>query len=163
MAAIIRAFLKITRLLRHLVGDMGKTDNGRLLRFGKVYSDPHLSGGGLGHLQLTHPLGVLFFITDLRVKRVHALMHNHSLAVDLVGAITAEFEGGALGTIGGTGNLGGSNGRCVHAVAACTACSTRAICPMFDPRFAIVQRSRLGQQVARLVHVHSTPLTQKCR
>jgi len=111
VAAIIRAFLKITRLLRHLVGDMGKTDNGRLLRFGKVYSDPHLSGGGLGHLQLTHPLGVLFFITDLRVKRVHALMHNHSLAVDLVGAITAEFEGGALGTIGGTGNLGGSNGR----------------------------------------------------
>jgi predicted dehydrogenase len=78
---------------------------------GKVYSDPALSGGGLGHLQLTHPLGVLFFITDLRVKRVHALMHQHGLAVDLVGAITAEFEGGALGTIGGTGNLGGGNGR----------------------------------------------------
>ncbi len=78
---------------------------------GKVYSDPALSGGGLGHLQLTHTLGVLFFITDLRVKRVHALMHQHGLAVDLVGAITAEFEGGALGTVGGTGNLGGGNGR----------------------------------------------------
>jgi predicted dehydrogenase len=78
---------------------------------GKVYSDPALSGGGLGHLQLTHTLGVLFFITNLRVKRVHALMHQHGLAVDLVGAITAEFEGGALGTIGGTGNLGGGNGR----------------------------------------------------
>ena len=78
---------------------------------GKVYSDPALSGGGLGHLQLTHTLGVLFFITALRVKRVHALMHQHGLAVDLVGAITAEFEGGALGTIGGTGNLGGGNGR----------------------------------------------------
>lgn len=78
---------------------------------GKVYSDPLLSGGGLGHLQLTHPLGVLFFVTDLRVKRVHALMQQHGLAVDLVGAITAEFEGGALGTIGGTGNLGGGNGR----------------------------------------------------
>lgn len=78
---------------------------------GKVYSDPALSGGGLGHLQLTHTLGVLFFITDLRVKRVHALMQQHGLAVDLVGAITAEFEGGALGTIGGTGNLGGGDGR----------------------------------------------------
>lgn len=78
---------------------------------GKVYSDPLLSGGGWGHLQLTHPLGVLFFVTDLRVKRVHALMHQHGLAVDLVGAITAEFEGGALGAIGGTGNLGGGNGR----------------------------------------------------
>ncbi|MEZ4734585.1 MAG: Gfo/Idh/MocA family oxidoreductase [Caldilineaceae bacterium] len=78
---------------------------------GKVYSDPKLSGGGLGHLQLTHPLGLLFFVTDLRISRVHALMHHHGLAVDLVGAITAEFEGGALGTIGGTGNLGGGNGR----------------------------------------------------
>lgn len=78
---------------------------------GKVYSDPLLSGGGLGHLQLTHPLGVLFFVTGLRVKRVHALMPQHGLAVDLVAAITAEFEGGAVGTVGGTGNLGGGNGR----------------------------------------------------
>lgn len=78
---------------------------------GKVYSDPALSGGGLGHLQLTHPLGVLFFVTGLRVKRVHALMPHHGLAVDLVGAITAEFEGGAVGTVGGTGNLGGGSGR----------------------------------------------------
>lgn len=78
---------------------------------GKVYSDPVLSGGGLGHLQLTHPLGVLFFITDLRIKRVHALMPQHGLAVDLVAAIMAEFEGGAVGTVGGTGNLGGGNGR----------------------------------------------------
>ncbi|MEZ4869792.1 MAG: Gfo/Idh/MocA family oxidoreductase [Caldilineaceae bacterium] len=78
---------------------------------GKVYSDPILSGGGWGHLQLTHPLGLLFFITNLRVSRVHALMHKHGLAVDLVGAITAEFEGGALGSIGGTGNLGGGGGR----------------------------------------------------
>lgn len=78
---------------------------------GKVYSDPALSGGGLGHLQLTHPLGVLFFVTDLRVKRVHALMPQHGLAVDLVAAIIAEFEDGAVGTVGGTGNLGGGNGR----------------------------------------------------
>lgn len=78
---------------------------------GKVYSDPALSGGGLGHLQLTHPLGVLFFVTGLRVKRVHALMPHHGLAVDLVGAITAEFEDGAVGTVGGTGNLGGGRGR----------------------------------------------------
>lgn len=78
---------------------------------GKVYSDPALSGGGLGHLQLTHPLGLLFFITDLRVKRVHALLPQHGLAVDLVAAITAEFEDGAVGTVGGSGNLGGGNGR----------------------------------------------------
>ncbi len=78
---------------------------------GKVYSDPALSGGGFGHLQLTHPLGVLFFVTELRVQRVHALMSKHGLAVDLVNAVTVEFEAGALGTVGGTGNLGGGSGR----------------------------------------------------
>ena len=78
---------------------------------GKVYSDPLLSGGGMGHLQMTHPLGLLFFITGLPIQRVHALMQNHGLAVDLVNAFTVEFENGALGSIGGTGNLGGGNGR----------------------------------------------------
>lgn len=78
---------------------------------GKVYSDPALSGGGMGHLQMTHPLGLLFFITGLPIRRVHALMHNHGLAVDLVNAFTVEFANGALGAMGGTGNLGGANGR----------------------------------------------------
>ena len=78
---------------------------------GKVYSDPVLSGGGMGHLQMTHPLGLLFFITGLPIRRVHALMQSHGLAVDLVNAFMVEFEHGALGSIGGTGNLGGGNGR----------------------------------------------------
>lgn len=78
---------------------------------GKVYSDPALSGGGMGHLQMTHPLGLLFFITGLPIRRVHALMSSHGLAVDLVNAIAVEFENGALGSVGGTGNLGGGNGR----------------------------------------------------
>lgn len=78
---------------------------------GAVYSDPLLSGGGHGHLQMTHPLGLLFFTTGLRIQRVHALMHNHGLVVDIVDAMTVAFEGGALGSIGGTGNLGGGNGR----------------------------------------------------
>jgi predicted dehydrogenase len=71
---------------------------------GAVYSQPHLSGGGMGHLQITHSAGLMFFITQLRARRVHALMRNHDLPLDLVDAITVEFEGGALGTIGGTGN-----------------------------------------------------------
>lgn len=78
---------------------------------GKVYSDPLLSGGGMGHLQMTHPLGLLFFITGLPIRRIHALMQNHGLAVDLVNAFTVEFANGALGSIGGIGNLGGGNGR----------------------------------------------------
>jgi len=78
---------------------------------GKVYSDPALSGGGMGHLQMTHPLGLLFYITGLPIRRVHALMSSHGLAVDLVNAFAVEFENGALGSMGGTGNLGGGNGR----------------------------------------------------
>jgi hypothetical protein len=46
----------------------------------------------------------MFFVTQLRARRVHALMHNHELPLDLVDAIMVEFEGGALGTVGGTGN-----------------------------------------------------------
>ena len=71
---------------------------------GAVYSQPHLSGGGMGHLQITHSAGLMFFITQLRARRVHALMRNHGLPLDLVDTITVEFEGGALGNVGGTGN-----------------------------------------------------------
>jgi len=71
---------------------------------GAVYSQPHLSGGGMGHLQITHSAGLLFFITGLRARRVLGLMNNHGLALDLVDAMTVEFEGGALGVVSGTGN-----------------------------------------------------------
>ncbi len=76
---------------------------------GSVYSQPSLSGGGEGHLQITHSAGLMFFTTQLRPKRVHALMHNHGLALDLVDVMMLEFEGGGLGSVGGTGN--GSSGR----------------------------------------------------
>ena len=74
---------------------------------GDVYAKSELSGGGHGHLQMTHPLGLLFFVSGLRMKNVHARMSNHGLPVDLVDAMTVEFENGALGAIGGTGNIGG--------------------------------------------------------
>lgn len=71
---------------------------------GAVYSQPHLSGGGQGHLQITHMAGLLFFVTNLRAQRVIGLMQNHGLALDLVDAMVVEFEDGALGTVGGSGN-----------------------------------------------------------
>jgi predicted dehydrogenase len=77
---------------------------------GDVYSDPVRSGGGHGHLQITHGAGILFFVSGLRVGRVHALMHDRGLAVDVVDAATVQFENGALGTVGGTGNLGRGDG-----------------------------------------------------
>lgn len=78
---------------------------------GTVYSDPALSGGGMGHLQMTHPLGLLCFITGLPIRRVHSFMASHGLRVDLVNAFAVEFANGALGSLGGVGNLGGGGGR----------------------------------------------------
>ncbi len=78
---------------------------------GDVYSDPVRSGGGQGHLQITHLAGMIFFVTGLRIQCVQALMHNLGLTVDVVNAITTQFDNGALGTFGGTGNTQGG-GRC---------------------------------------------------
>lgn len=71
---------------------------------GTVYSQPSLSGGGQGHLQVTHAGGLLFFITGLRAASVLGRMQNHGLSVDLVDVMVVEFEGGALGTVASTGN-----------------------------------------------------------
>jgi predicted dehydrogenase len=71
---------------------------------GAVYSDPERSGGGQGHLQITHSAGLLFFVTGLQVQHVLALMRNHGLPLDLVDVMAVAFEGGALGMVGGTGN-----------------------------------------------------------
>lgn len=74
---------------------------------GSVYSDPQLSGGGHGHLQITHLAGLLFFLTGLRTRSVAAHMHKHGLAVDLVNAILVTFQSDALAVIGGTSNVPG--------------------------------------------------------
>ena len=74
---------------------------------GDVYGDPIRSGGGHGHLQITHLAGMTFFITGLRVVSVRSLMANHGLKVDLAIAILAELDGGALANLGGSGNLPG--------------------------------------------------------
>ncbi|HZG65504.1 MAG TPA: Gfo/Idh/MocA family oxidoreductase [Herpetosiphonaceae bacterium] len=97
----------ISRVVEFLRGD-SHPDFGRTVfpvhGPGAVYSEPSLSGGGQGHLQITHLAGLLFFVTGLRARRVLGLMHNHGLAVDLVDVMAVEFEGGALGTVGGSGN-----------------------------------------------------------
>ncbi len=84
----------------------------RLHSPGDVYSDPSRSGGGQGHLQITHLAGMITFITGLRISRVRCLMAKHGLKVDLVAAILAEYEGGALANLGGTGSLPGGGRSC---------------------------------------------------
>ncbi|HLK55358.1 MAG TPA: Gfo/Idh/MocA family oxidoreductase [Chthonomonadaceae bacterium] len=71
---------------------------------GDVYSKKEHSGGGHGHLQMTHAAGLLFFVSGLRISRVQARMANHGLPLDLVDVMIVEFAGGALGTVSGTSN-----------------------------------------------------------
>jgi len=83
---------------------------------GRAYADPNLSGGGQGHLQVTHLAGSLFFITGLRPERVSAFMEKADTAVDVVDAISVRFAAAngqtAVGVLGSTGNIGvGDGGR----------------------------------------------------
>ncbi len=81
---------------------------------GRAYADPHLSGGGQGHLQVTHAAGSLFFVTGLQAERVSCYMENWDVAVDLVDAISVRFRAAdgrvAVGVIGSTGNIGLGDG-----------------------------------------------------
>jgi len=71
---------------------------------GTVYHDPRLSGGGQGHLQVTHSAGSMFFVTGLRARNVSAFMEGFDLPVDMVDAFTVRFDSGAVGVVGSTGN-----------------------------------------------------------
>ncbi len=93
--------------IRPLLAGEDVVHHARLHGPGDVYGDPIRSGGGHGHLQITHLAGMAFFITGLRVARVHSLMANHGLKVELAIAILAELDGGALANFGGCSNLPG--------------------------------------------------------
>ncbi len=70
-----------------------------------TYSDPAVAGGGQGHLQVTHSAALLLWLTDLRPREVAAFMEGFDLRVDLCDAISARFEGGAVGTLASTGAI----------------------------------------------------------
>lgn len=69
------------------------------------YSDPALSGGGPGHLQITHSAALTLFVIGLRPEKVCAYMNNSDLPVDLIDAVSVRFEGRAVGAFAGTGNI----------------------------------------------------------
>ena len=68
-----------------------------------AYNRPEQMGGGQGHLQLTHGLGLMFYVTGLRAQVVNARMSNHGRKMDMADALTVEFDNGALGIIGSSG------------------------------------------------------------
>ena len=78
---------------------------------GDVYGDPERSGGGQGHLQITHSASLMHFITGLRPVSVMALMDSLDLdpRLDVVDAMTVRMDNGALANVGSTGNLQGGD------------------------------------------------------
>ena len=82
----------------------------------ETWSRPETSGGGYGQAQLTHLLGLVLWITELRGEAAFALMSAPLGAkVELHDAVTLRFTNGAIGTMGGaSSHLGGANNR--HAV-----------------------------------------------
>jgi predicted dehydrogenase len=70
-----------------------------------TYSEPSIAGGGQGHLQMTHSVALLLWLTDLRPREVMAFMENFDVRVDLVDALSVRFEGGTLGSLASTGAI----------------------------------------------------------
>ena len=61
------------------------------------YSDPKMAGGGQGHLQVTHPMGMALWVTGRRAVEVFAFMESYDLAVDLVNSFSYRLDNGAMG------------------------------------------------------------------
>ena len=78
---------------------------------GDVYSDPVRSGGGHGHLQVTHSAGMMYFLTGLKPVSVIALMDNLDVSVDVVDAMIVRMDNGCLANVGSTGAVAGGNGK----------------------------------------------------
>ena len=72
-----------------------------------TWSDPLVAGGGYGQGQLTHALGLLFFLggEDLRPREVFAMMASPDARVDIHDALSVRFTNGAVGSIGGTARV----------------------------------------------------------
>ena len=78
---------------------------------GDVYSDPQRSGGGQGHLQITHSAALMFFLTGGRAAQVTAMMNHLDVAVDVADAIAVRMEDGCLATVGSTGGVTHGEGK----------------------------------------------------
>lgn len=74
----------------------------------RTWTDPRLSGGGYGQAQLTHALGLAFWLTGARAASGFATMASPLGApVELHDAIVYNYDGGGIGVLsGGSAHLG---------------------------------------------------------
>ena len=71
----------------------------------ETWADPRVAGGGDGHAQLSHSLGMLFWLTGLKASQVYALMTAPNSQVEIYNAISVRFNDGSIGTVSGAGNI----------------------------------------------------------
>ena len=67
----------------------------------KTWQDPD-GGGGYAYGQLSHALGILFWLTELRAASVQALVWPSGAGIDLHDAATILFDNGATGALSGS-------------------------------------------------------------
>ena len=70
----------------------------------RTWSDATV-GGGFAHGQLSHALGLLFYMTDMRAAEIFALIGTSSPGADLFNSICCQFTNGATGVLGGAGTM----------------------------------------------------------
>jgi len=76
-----------------------------------TWTDPSLSGGGYGQAQLTHALGLAFWLTGARAISGFATMSAPLNApVELHDAIVYNYDGGGIGVLSGASAHLGANG-----------------------------------------------------
>ena len=68
-----------------------------------TWADPTIAGGGYGVAQLSHALGLLFYIAPLRAAHAYAELASPGSQVELYDAISVRFRNGATGAISGAG------------------------------------------------------------
>jgi predicted dehydrogenase len=69
-----------------------------------TWSDPS-AGGGFLHGQITHILGLMFYLTDLEPAEVFAFINNFESGADRSNSISCRFTDGATGSFGGTATM----------------------------------------------------------
>lgn len=70
-----------------------------------TYSDPAIAGGGQGVLQVTHPMGMVLWVTGLHAVEVTGFVENFDLDVDLADAFSYRLSNGGVGVMGSTGGV----------------------------------------------------------
>jgi predicted dehydrogenase len=92
--------------LRDLLSGTGAwvAENSMLTPGQNTWGNP-TTGGGFANGQLTHALGLMYWITGLQPATVFAMVGRSAGGSDLYNAISCRFTNGATGMLGGAGTM----------------------------------------------------------